>query len=301
MNNIIKLLISFLLVFLIIRHVEYGRLLDVLNNMDNLMIIWALVLQFLSTLTASYRWYIIMKFLGFPKDKMFYLKSYFKGSFFNQALPTSIGGDAIRILDVSKLGYRKRDAFYSIFIDRIAGLLGLLVLNLLANILIPDSLPSKIYWSINVIIILGVIGIISLYFLEKFTILEKFTPTKLFIRLSERFNIVYKDPRSSTIQISLSILTHLFSMLAIYFLGIAVGIDKNFLLFLALVPPAILLTIIPISFAGWGVREGALVALFVLVGVDKTPVLAMSLIYGILLIVTSLPGLYVYLTQKKII
>ncbi|HEY0720535.1 MAG TPA: UPF0104 family protein, partial [Gammaproteobacteria bacterium] len=69
--------------------------------------------------------------------------------------------------------------------------------------------------------------------------------------------------------------------------------------FLVVAPPAILLTLIPISLAGWGVREGAMIGLFTLVGADKTLVLSMSILYGIVLIIASLPGFYVYLTGRS--
>ena len=63
-------------------------------------------------------------------------------------------------------------------------------------------------------------------------------------------------------------------------------------------PPALVLTVFPISVAGWGVREGALVGLFSLIGADKTAVLMMSLLYGLTLIIVSLPGLVTYLKGR---
>jgi hypothetical protein len=68
---------------------------------------------------------------------------------------------------------------------------------------------------------------------------------------------------------------------------------------MAIVPPALVLTVIPISIAGWGVREGALVGLFSLIGADRTVVLMMSVMYGILLILVSLPGLVVFLRGRR--
>ena len=64
-------------------------------------------------------------------------------------------------------------------------------------------------------------------------------------------------------------------------------------------PPALVLTVIPISVAGWGVREGALIGLFSLIGADKTAVLMMSLLYGLTLIIVSLPGLVTYLKGRQ--
>jgi uncharacterized membrane protein YbhN (UPF0104 family) len=59
-----------------------------------------------------------------------------------------------------------------------------------------------------------------------------------------------------------------------------------------------LLTILPVSLSGWGIREGALVGLFLLVGADKSAVLTFSITYGLVNLIASLPGLPVYLVQR---
>jgi hypothetical protein len=73
----------------------------------------------------------------------------------------------------------------------------------------------------------------------------------------------------------------------------------SFEIFLIAVPPVFLLTIIPISLAGWGVREGAMVGIFMLVGADETKILAISILYGLLLIISSLPGSYFWVKSKR--
>jgi hypothetical protein len=92
---------------------------------------------------------------------------------------------------------------------------------------------------------------------------------------------------------------HFFSLLAIFCIGLALKLDFPLLVIMTIVPPVILLTLLPISLAGWGVREGAMVGLFLLIGADKTGVLTMSLLYGVLLIFISLPGLYYYLRSPN--
>jgi uncharacterized membrane protein YbhN (UPF0104 family) len=95
-----------------------------------------------------------------------------------------------------------------------------------------------------------------------------------------------------------SLFIHLMALLSIYFIGSGVGLEFDLLTYMVVVPPVILLTIVPISLAGWGVREGGMIGLFTLLGADLTLVMSMSIIYGLILIITSLPGLVVYLTGK---
>jgi uncharacterized membrane protein YbhN (UPF0104 family) len=96
-----------------------------------------------------------------------------------------------------------------------------------------------------------------------------------------------------------SLLVPLLAMLAFFAVGRALGLRYDLVTYLAIVPPALVLTVIPISIAGWGVREGVLVSLFSLIGADRTVVLMMSLIYGMLLILASLPGLVVFLKSRR--
>jgi hypothetical protein len=109
---------------------------------------------------------------------------------------------------------------------------------------------------------------------------------------------VLATPRQSVLQFALSVAVHFLSLLAIFLIGRSVELNFSLTTYLVLVPPAILLTLIPLSLAGWGIREGALIGLFTLLGADKVTVLSMSILYGIVLIVASLPGLVVYLKGK---
>ncbi|MGW8247043.1 MAG: lysylphosphatidylglycerol synthase transmembrane domain-containing protein [Acidiferrobacterales bacterium] len=294
----LRLVITVLLFVLIFRSldVDHRRLLDVIQNINYGLLIPAILLQVVSTLVASYRWYLIMHVLEFGQSLFFYIGSYFKGTFFNQALPTSIGGDAVRILDIGTLGSGHKEAFYGVFIDRVIGLSGLMILNLIAILLSPDLLPPGLQWVIALIASGGIVGVVALLLLKNFQWLTRLKITRMFHHISNRMNRVYHSPISAAIQTGLSLLIHLLTLGAVFLIGRSIGIELSFLTFLVLVPPALLLTIVPVSLAGWGVRETALIGLFQYVNGDKTLVLAMSMLFGLMLIVAALPGLYFYLT-----
>jgi hypothetical protein len=59
---------------------------------------------------------------------------------------------------------------------------------------------------------------------------------------------------------------------------------------LVLVPPVFLLTTLPISVAGWGVREAAMVSAFGFIGIAQSSSLVLSIVFGILNMITALPG-----------
>ena len=142
-------------------------------------------------------------------------------------------------------------------------------------------------------------GLILLFFLRQFRFFVVGKYLGFLGRLSERYFQVYSSVKSVGVQLGLSILTHLLALTAYFMIGRGVGLDFSLQVYLVLVPPVILLTILPISLAGWGVREGAMVGFFLLVGADKSKVLSFSILHGLVALVASLPGLAVYLTQKN--
>ena len=298
-NYSIKLAVTGALLFLIFRSVNTEDTTTALTTVSPWYLLIALLLQLASNTVAASRWYLIMSRIGFGQSWSFFLKSYFKGAFFNQGLPTSIGGDGLRILDCSRGKGTAEDAFYGVFIDRIIGLAGLLLLNITALAMNRTLLPVNVYYPLLVILSGLTAGLILLFFLRKFRFFVTGKYLGFLGRLSERYFQVYSSMTSISVQLGLSILTHLLAMTAFFMIGRGVGLDFSLQVYLVLVPPVILLTILPISLAGWGVREGAMVGFFLLVGADKSRVLTFSILYGLVALVASLPGLVVYLTQKN--
>jgi uncharacterized protein (TIRG00374 family) len=300
MKNFLKLLITFALFYYLFQYVDYEKLYHILYKSHGGWILLALILQLGSTYLAAYRWFKISQLLVFKEKLSFYVQSYFKGSFFNQVLPSSIGGDAVKILDLVHKGYDKKDSFYGVFVDRVVGLVGLLVLNLLATIIFFGTFDQDFSLLIIFITLSGIIGFTLLFHLEKIKFLGKYKFLDLFHRLARRLNKLYPCRKILFKHIGISVLVHLLSVLTMYGLSLSIDLNLSFQIFLIAVPPVFLLTIVPISLAGWGIREGAMIGIFLLIGADQTKVLAMSIIYGILLIISSLPGSYFWIKSKKV-
>ncbi len=299
MKNIIKLILTIVMFYVLFQYIDFKNLVDILARSHGGTIAIALLLQLASTYLAAYRWRLIMKLLVFNESVSYYVKSYFKGTFFNQVLPSSIGGDAVRIIDLTQKGYDKKDAVYGVFVDRIVGLVGLLVLNLLATIIFYGTFSEDFSLLIILITIGGISGFALLFHLERIAFLANYKFLNLFHRLAKRLNKLYANRTLLYLHIAVSVGVHLLSILTIYALALSIDFHMSFQIFLIAVPPVFLLTIIPVSLAGWGIREGAMVGIFMLVGADETKVLAMSILYGLLLIISSLPGSYFWVKSKK--
>jgi uncharacterized protein (TIRG00374 family) len=292
-----RLLVSVSILAVILHSIDFRQAWRVALDARPAWLLLALLMQFSSTAVSAYRWQLIMRNLGFGQSFSFYWDSYFKGMFFNQGLPTSIGGDVLRVLDVVDRGFRKRDALSGVAIDRIAGLGALLLLTMVAHLVDPDLLPARVYRLILWLLIAGFVGFVSMSFLGRLSWLGRYPQLAFLKSISDRLRRAVSQRRF--LLLTSSLLVPLLAMLSFFAVGRALGLPYDVVTYFAIVPPALVLTVIPISIAGWGVREGALVGLFSLIGADTTVVLMMSLVYGVLLIVASLPGLVVFLRSRR--
>lgn len=299
MKNIIKLLITIAIFYFLFRNIDFFEFSKTLLHSHGGWILVALLMQLTSTYIAAYRWFKISQLLVFKESLSFYVQVYFKGTFFNQALPSSIGGDAVRILELTSRGYDKKDSFYVVFVDRVVGLVGLLVLNLIATILFFGTFERDFSLLIIAIALSGIGGFFLLFALHRLTFLKDIKFLNLFVRLANRLNALYTSKVLLLKHIGISVIVHFFSVLTMYGLSLALDVDLSFQTLLIAVPPVFLLTIVPISLAGWGIREGAMIGILMLVGADETKVLAMSILYGLLLIISALPGSYFWIKSKR--
>ena len=85
-------------------------------------------------------------------------------------------------------------------------------------------------------------------------------------------------------------------------LGVSIELEITWVDCMVLMPPVLLLMTIPISIAGWGVREQAMVSAFALIGISGEGALALSIMFGLVSLFMGLPGGIVWLlrTDKKV-
>ncbi len=98
--------------------------------------------------------------------------------------------------------------------------------------------------------------------------------------------------------LALGILTHVNVSFCVFLLATALSLDVTWLDCLVLVPPVLLVTTLPISIAGWGVRETAMVAAFGLIGVPAGGAVVLGFLLGLVGIAASAPGGIIWLMSR---
>jgi uncharacterized membrane protein YbhN (UPF0104 family) len=114
--------------------------------------------------------------------------------------------------------------------------------------------------------------------------------------LSREGRRLFARPARSAAIVGLSVVTVGFAILAVMLVAGSLGVDLPFLTWLAIVPPVTLIQLVPVSLAGWGVRELGFVVVLAGFGIPAEAALAASLLLGLCLIAVGLPGGLLWLT-----
>lgn len=239
----------------------------------------ALAVQIL-LLAVRWRQVVIRCGVDLPLRHMFRISMI--ALFFNQTLPSSVGGDAMRIWLVGKQA-NWRIATYSVFLDRVIGVLALAVLVVVCLPWTLELVSNPIGRTALLVIGLGSLGagavFISLAW-ERLRILQRWSPTRHLAASAKVAVAIIRSPRTLVTIFALSILIHLMTAVAAWCAARSVSANLSLLHSLFLVLPVVLVSIVPISIAGWGVREGAMVAAFAYAGLPQSDGLIVSLLFG---------------------
>jgi len=289
------------LIWLIVDKVDFAEVAARLRQMDAAWLALACLLMLLQYATAALRWSLILRALEdrLPARKV--VEIFLIGLFFNQALPSSIGGDALRIWRGYTAGLPLGRAVSSVLLDRALGFVALFVL---AAIGLPWSFAllhdQPLRWLTPALALAAFAGLAVLLLLDRLpTAWRRFRLVRGLAGLARDGRRVLLHPVTLGAMLAVGLASALAVVSVFYALGAALGLELSMLSCLLLVPVVLTVTAVPVSLAGWGLREGAAIFLFGLVGMEQHDALALSLCYGLLAAATSLPGGIVWLLTRE--
>ena len=298
---LLKVCISGVLLWLAASRVDWSVLGGRLRDMDFYWSGAACVLLVLQVVVVAARWREIVAQSGTAMTLSQAIRYSFVGALFNQTMPSTVGGDAARIWLLGKQSGEWSNAAYSVIVDRAVGLLALalfVVVCLPWTLAIVPPGPGQITLFIIAAFCFGaIIGV----FIFDAIVPERWSdhwivrhPLRI-ARLTKK--ILITAPENLLIGV-LSILIHVLTIVAVWMIAYAlhapVGLEQAAIL----VPPVILVTAVPISIGGWGVREGVMVAAFSFVGLPQVDGFAISVMLGILLFLVGIVGGILWVAQN---
>jgi uncharacterized membrane protein YbhN (UPF0104 family) len=218
--------------------------------------------------------------------------AYLEGAFFNQALPSTIGGDAIRVLRWSSPQMTAAEAFGTVLVDRISGAIGAALLAGMAGMLLVHR-DIGVYRSAAVLALSAAVVIGGLCFIA----LVRWPPLKGLLRHVDRIHPSIRQARGALVlgwrflfSLAYSVAGHCLAGVAVYALARSLEVDLALSLVIGITGVVILISMIPISLAGWGLREASFLTLLGPLGVTSNDAVLIGILFGLVGLVSALPG-----------
>jgi uncharacterized protein (TIRG00374 family) len=256
----------------------------------------------LQLLLGATRWQLVGRCYGPAKDFGQLVRFSFMAQFFSQILPATLGGDAVRIWLYYKDGGTLRSSILGVVTDRVFGVVGLMLL-VAAGLFTEQAgrLDALLRSGVALLVGGGFSAFAGLLLIRRLPgcWLSRFRVTRVARDLSEGIHGLISKYRDSLVVVGGSAAIHLASIASAWFIAAALGIHISPAVLFVTVPLAIFVSMVPITVSGWGLREGALVALLALYGVPSDGALALSLCFGLALALISLPGALLWATSRR--
>ena len=250
----------------------------------------ALGLYVVTQVVSALRWQVFARALGFQCSLVHYTRLYFVGMFFNLFLPTSVGGDVARAWYLNAGSGRKLASAVSVFVDRASGLLLLLALALVGSVFSASSLPAWVILSVWGTGVCAVSGLVAFVLLSRSLI--RFDRVR---RLVEAMEYFVHRPRLLAETSVLSLFVQAANVVILWLLGIAIAAPVPAGYYWIVVPMISLLTLLPISLNGMGVREGGMVLFLAPVGIGSGTAISLAFLWFSVFTAASVAGGVIYL------
>jgi glycosyltransferase 2 family protein len=319
-----RVLGSLVLMGLLIWRIDWRQVASAFANLDVRFWLLALGLYLLTQGVSAVRWQMLGHTLGLGGRWREYLGHYFVGMFFNLVLPTSVGGDVVRAwylgrsfhplpvspegrgvgeqsLPLSPLGRgvgvrgpgRGTAAFLSVLADRVNGFAVLIVVACAAALCSPIPLPG---WIAATVAGMGAGCLLGLAALPLLPWLRKELPAHpRLTQLLDGAALCLRDRRGLVGVTLLSLVVQLANVVLAWLIGEGLGLPVPPLYYGVLIPLVSILTLLPISLNGMGLREAGTVLLLAPLNVSEASAITLSLLLFAVYTATSLLGGVVYL------
>ena len=271
---------------------------DLLKGADPGWLLAAVGALTVQTILSAQRWRITAAQLGITIPPGAAVREYYLAQIVNQSLPGGMIGDAgraVRARGEAGLLISGQAVVFERMVGQI-GLLAVLVIGLTIAALVPIGFTWPIWLISPLLIFLTALALLPV---AVFAGLKLLGPSDHVLRRFLRaFSHAALGRKVWVQQVGLSIGTTLCNLAAFAFCAAAVDVALPILVVVTVVPLILFAMLIPLSFGGWGFREGAATLLFPVIGATPSEGLAASVAFGLVLLVTVLPGVVLPLIRQ---
>jgi len=303
----VKFVVTAALISYVLRVANISEIRRVIGTAHWVWLAVAVVVLVGTQMLCALRWVLVSQPLQLNRSWHEFLRLYFLGAFFNTFLPTTIGGDVVKAYYLTRDTHQLARSTTSVFMDRNVGLGSLLIIGCVAATMNGATLRGMSIVPVLWLLLAGycVSNAVLLY-----RRLHEMVRRKLrqlwFEGLDRRLGAMFgslamyrKNLLTMTVAAVFSVGIQLVNFIAVFFVGLAIGAPAALKHYLVFLPVITVMTMLPVSIGGLGVRESALVTFFIPAGLTPEQSVTLGLLWHAVTVVASLPGGWIYLTYRR--
>jgi len=295
-----KALISIGLIAFLASRLDYSRLLSYWRVLNGVWIVGAVAVLIVEMCAiAAVRLNLMLVYVDARRKLTTTMQIALCGFFFEQVTIGFVGGDAVRLWLLKRADVPLGRAIRALLLDRTCGFASLVLLSLLGiHALLPlvdEKVRSVIAGTLIVSIATGLVAVAVAFALTK--LLPRSRLARFWERLGPQGQAV--NVVALTTVFALAATTHLLNILVFWMLGQSLGLTMTLDQWFVVAPTVLLISMLPISVGGWGVREGLMVVALHGFGIPTEEALLPSILFGLCAVTATLPGGIFWVISKK--
>lgn len=306
---LLKIAVSAALLAFLLSKISIPQLADLFRGLDAGLIAATVAVFLLSNVIGGYQWHVLLKSSGVRLPFHRTIRFYFVGLFFNNFLPASIGGDAIKVYDLSRIGSSVYQVVAVTMLDRIIGIFSLCLLATGAALALMNDSSAGALWPYLLVFIACMTPVVGLYFFKPLSRVVRWVVRALLPPSWEKGGSAILDHLSAfrakkplivslmLLSVAIQAMRVVTHILAARALGLAIE-PVAAGLFFVFVPILSLAMIPPITINGLGIREGLGILLFARAGIGQTDAFAIEFLTYAVSVVVSLLGLVCFVGRR---
>jgi uncharacterized protein (TIRG00374 family) len=305
--NILKVVVGAVLIALLIRMAPLGDVVRTLRDVNVYYLLLAIALYLSGLLVSPIRWSRLLAAKGIDVPLANLASYFFIGYFFNNFLPTIVGGDLARARYVGIESNRRSEAFGATIVDRAIGFLALTAIVLVLSLGFSHVVANEGLILVAVATILGLTALASLFFKRSvYAKLNGWIGRIRVLDLGRRLTALYaaiyayrEHKLTCLTAFILSLILQSALIMANYCLGLSVGIRIGMAYYFLFIPIIAFASMIPLTPNALGIREHSYRILFTRIGVSETCAVSLSLLNLFLVLVASLIGGVIFVLKRE--
>jgi uncharacterized protein (TIRG00374 family) len=295
-RHILKAFVSLIILGFIASQVDLARTITLIQSLNPIYIIGVLALGVFGIFVSTHKWSLLLAPAGSPIPFAQLLRLFWIGVFFNNLLPGRTGGDLVRAYGVAKDAPNRVGAALTVGVDRGLNLLALLGIALVALVYFPGNLPVTLRTGlIEGALALIAAGLLVLFLASRFSIKSDSRMGRLLEEAVSAIRGLFRKPSLLIRSITLALVYQSAMIYGNYLAAVALGVNIGPGVFFYLIPVTALVTLVPVTLNGFGLREGTYAIVFAQVGLAAEVSVAISLVTTLCMIGLSLVGGLYYL------